>query len=296
MGHKHRWTPIKKGFPQRVCECGLMAVKELKIGKNTITLSPLGSSDDTMRFSSLGAPTTVSQLAMSPSSGSGRPLVRQGAVNRRLRMADEAFAKKFWRFNQNPGTLTITNVNSTATITTAGVGLVVSASGGQFISYSSAGDNGWANTAFDETQRQGFPTFVCFFRTGPVITSVNYHIGLVSSDPFVGTPHMGAVRFNTGAGDTFWTAVTGNGVSVTATSLGLAPVANTNYLVRIQFTTTGVVFQIATSAVQPASVTISSTLPGLTTLLGTFARVRALAGSRDIGISHVNIAENNPYL
>lgn len=296
MGHKHRWTALKKGFPQKICACGLIAVKELKIGKNTITMSPLGSSDDTMRYSAFGTPGTVSQLAMDPATGSGRPVTRQGQFARRLRLADEAFPKKFWRYNQDADTTSILNINSTATISVIGTPSVLSVTGGQFINYSSGGDNGWANTAFNETQRQGFPMFVAMIRTGPVVTSVNYHIGLVASDPLsTGISNMGVVRFNTGAGDATWMGVTGNGASVTAVSLGLAVTANTIYLIRIQFTTTGVGFQIASLAGTGNALGVS-TLPVSTALLGTFARMRALSGTREFGISHVAIAENNPYL
>jgi hypothetical protein len=298
MDHRHRWTPLKKGFPQKICACGLVAVKELRIGKNTITLSPGGNGDDTMRYSLFGTPGTVSQLAMDPSTGSGRPVTRQGQFARRLRLADEAIAKKFWRYNQDADTTSILNINSTATISVVGTPSVLSVTGGQFISYSSGGDNGWANTSFNETQKQGFPTFVAYIRTGPIVTSVNYHIGLTSSDPFTTNPSMGMVRFNTGAGDTTWMAVTGNGASAggtTAVSLGLSVTANTIYLIRIQFTTTGVGFQIA-SVSGTGNVLGVATLPVSTALLGTFARMRALSGTREFGISHVAIAENNPYL
>lgn len=288
MEHEHVWKPIKKGFPQRVCSCGVMAVSELKIGDNTITLSPGGSGDDTMRFSALGTPTS-SGMTVDPAAARGRPVVNQDGPIRRVRMADEPISKKFWRFNQNAGTTTILSVNTTATITTVGTPANLNSSGAQFIDYSGAGDLGWANTSFNETQRQGDVVMTAVIQLQS-IADVNCHVGFVSSDPFTTTPNMAAVRFNTGAGDTFWMGVTGNGASTTASSTGLAPAAGFTFLIRIQLGSGSPVFQVS-RLTGSGSTSIGATTPSTTALLGTFARLRPLAGSKNMAISHVNITE-----
>lgn len=70
--HEHRYVPIRHGYPQRICKCGAM-----KIGKNTITLSPGGA--DVLRWSTTQAATAAGDIGMNVTTG--RPSAFVGGVN-----------------------------------------------------------------------------------------------------------------------------------------------------------------------------------------------------------------------
>lgn len=56
--HKHRWVPIKPGYPQKICKCG-----ELKVGTNTVLLG------DLVRYSSTKLTDAAGQIGMDLANG-----------------------------------------------------------------------------------------------------------------------------------------------------------------------------------------------------------------------------------
>jgi hypothetical protein len=289
MNHEHDWQDLKAGFPQRICSCGLIKVKELFIGENTITMSPGGAGDDTMRWSGTGLVNALGEMTMDTTSG--RMVMRQDTEARRLRLADEPFPRRKWGFSQDPSTTTVLTMVATTTITTSGTASRLAVAGGDFIDYSSAGQNGWSNTAFDESQPQASPIITAVIRTGSSVADVHFFIGLVAADPIAGTVNGAGIRFNTGAGDTSWTAVNGNGGSITTSATGLAVAANTIYMLRTRVRSTGSSAFGVTNGTSSGFASISGTPPSATTAIGTFVRNSALAGTKAISISHAHISE-----
>jgi hypothetical protein len=110
------------------------------------------------------------------------------------------------------------NVSSTALNTTAGL---------DFIS----GDA--------ETEAQFGPDITFVMKTGPAstdVTNVRIWVGIFSVDPSGSADPAGhrlAFRFDTGAGDTVWQAVSKDGTTQGISSTGTSVTADTRYVMRI---------------------------------------------------------------
>ena len=288
MSHKHEWHALKPGFPHKICACGLIQVSELFVGENTITMSPGGAGDDTLRWSATGTVGSLGQLTMDTTSG--RMVMRQDTQTRRAILSDEPLPKRSWGFTQNAATTTVLSVKTSSTITTSGTAARLAVTGGDFIDYSGVGQNGWSNTSFDETQAQNTPILTAVIRTGSDVTSLHYFIGLVAADPITGTPNGAGFRFNT-ATDSFWTAINGNGSTITTSATTVSVAANTIYMLRIRPQSSGSSAFGVTNGTASDFASISGSSPSASTLLGTFVRMAPLSGSKAISISHAHVTE-----
>jgi hypothetical protein len=289
--HVHKWEALKRGFPQRVCRCGSLHATELKIGKNTITLSPAGVGD-VARWSATQNALAAGDIGMNVLTG--RPQAFIQGENRDLPFGDETYAdgrRRIWAIQQNAGLTTLSQVGfaTAPTVNTPGAAAVVHnvATGeGQFVEYSTGAtlnaDAGIISTAFSQSQRIYRYIYDLAMRTGPDIANVRFWLGLFSATPMasaVPAVSYTAFRYDTAAdGTAFWRCVTDSGTGAPTVTVTTTPIAvDTSYRLRIIWLTgtTTVLFFI--NGVQVASHT--TTIPATTTDLGHVEQVRALAAA-----------------
>ncbi len=126
------------------------------------------------------------------------------------------------------------------------------------------------------TYRAWEPEFVARIKTGASVADVRIWIGLFSGDPMGGSSpavHLAAFRFDTGAGDSNWTACTKDGSTLQTNDTGVAVAADTAYDLRIEYDGTNFYFWVNDAAL----ILEASNLPGATTGLYVYAEVANLA-------------------
>jgi len=286
--HVCRFVPIRRGYPQRICICGAM-----RVGANTITLSPAGVGD-VARWSASQAAVAAGDLAMNVSTGRARQFAL-GFSREMGSVVDGMGSRRQWGITQRVGETTLTEYGILAAdYAENGGATLVSTAGGQFNEYSTGaainGDAGVTGSPFVHTQRQFNPIFSAAFRTGALVTTVRFWIGLFSADPMASaTPavHLMGFRFDTGVDGTTWRAVTDNASGVpTVTDTTVTVSASTNYLLQVVANpaATSVLFFI--DGVLRA--THAATLPTATQDLGLNVQVRNIvAGARAINFSNL---------
>lgn len=155
----------------------------------------------------------------------------------------------------------------------------------------SGASSGVISAAFTYFRSDWNPKFSAYIKTAADITNIGYWIGMFSATPDNNpTPAISgcAFRYYTSAdGTAFWRAVTMDGASQTVTDTGVAIVLSTVYEFYIDVKSTGSVdFYINGVLVA----THTTTLPALTTTMGTGVRVTTLeALSKSIRWSRITI-------
>jgi hypothetical protein len=89
---KHRPIAIRRGYPQVICRCGSLGVRSLKIGENTIRMSPAGVGD-VIRWTGTQAAVATGDIGMA---ASGRPQVFVGGSNQQLAIVAETDSVLGW--------------------------------------------------------------------------------------------------------------------------------------------------------------------------------------------------------
>lgn len=64
---QHKTSPIRRGYPQVICKCGAIGVTDIKVGRNTISLSPGGT--DVIRWSATQLAVAAGDLGMDVATG-----------------------------------------------------------------------------------------------------------------------------------------------------------------------------------------------------------------------------------
>jgi hypothetical protein len=300
--HKHEWVPIREGYPQKICKCGVLRVLGIKSGKNTITVNPSPASQEVIRWTSYHNP-SVADLGMS---SNGRPTFSFGTstANEVQYAAGQAESSPglFTRWQTNPALTTVTTVGTTTTFTvTSGGAAAVSTALGTYgfgitcTAAASGGDGGFIPSAFTECRGEANPNITFVFRTGSDISSVRYWIGLFSGTPMAGSApavsHAG-FRYDTGVdGTAFWRCLTSAGGSQQSTTTTASATAGTTYVMRITSNGGGTwKFYVNGSGVASHSTTV----PATTTNMGPVLAIRTLAAStRTIIPCRVSIGQVN---
>lgn len=300
--HEHDWVPIKEGYPQKICKCGILRTPELKVGQNTVTLSP--AAVDVIRWSSSTAPTAGLDLGMS---SNGRPsflLGSGGVTEQRLALGVDDVQyniNKTWQTNpalttvQNAGTVTTMAfvVGSTPTsVSTANIGWGISDASVATIN----NDAGWSVSAFTDVKTEHVPNAMFTIRTGAVITAVRYWVGFFSATPMgSATPavHLAAFRYDTAAdGTAFWRCATAAGGAPQLTTTTSSIAASVSYDMRISCLSGSTRFFINGTAVAVHSTTV----PTSTQSMGPWAQVRTLDGNSKTIINYrVMIGQAFPW-
>lgn len=292
--HVHKFVPLKKGFPQKICSCGeVRGVSSLKIGKNTIDVGAAGAGD-VIRFTGSQAALAAGDLGMDNVSGRARAFIE--GEDRLIPHVDEVLGsgrRRMWGIQQNANLTTLSQIGfSTApTINTPGAGAAVhndSSGNGQFIEYATGAtlnaDAGWISTAFSQTQRIYRYIYDAYIKTGADITNVRYWVGLFSATPMASaTPaiHSTAFRYDTAAdGTAFWRIVTIDGVTTNAQATTQSIAANTVYRLRIVWLTGTATVRFLINGVDVGSSTTN--LPTTTQNIGHVEQVRALAAANKV--------------
>ena len=282
--HKHKWGVIRKGYPQRICKCGILRTPQLKVGANTITLSP--AAVDVIHWTTSGTP---SHRDLS-NNANGRPLFAVGDPTgsdvSEAAATNDANPLLFTRWQTNPAAITTTAVgtNTTMTVTspTAAVTIASTVHGyGTTVSSIAAAASvaAWTPSVFTETRGEQNPVLSIVFGTGATITTIRYWVGMFSATwaGSTSTPALSyaAMRYDTTTdGTVFWRCVTDSGTGTPqTTTTTLSVVASTVYRFRIicdSSTNTykfysGNVFLASHATTRPAVGTAMSPMPGLTT-------------------------------
>jgi hypothetical protein len=292
--HVHKFVPLRKGFPQKICVCGeVRGISAIKIGQNTIDVGA-GGAGDVIRFTGSQAALQAGDLGMD--NVTGRPRAFIEGEDRLMPSVDEVIGsgkRRMWGIQQNANLNTLSQIGYgiAPTVNTPGAAAAVhnDASGnGQFIQYATGAtlnaDAGWISTTFDQTQRIYRFIYDAFIKTGADITNVRYWIGLFSATPMASaTPaiHSTAFRYDTAAdGTAFWRIVTigGGTANVQATSTAIA--ADTVYRLRIVWLTGTATVRFYINGVDVGASTTN--LPTTTQNMGHVEQVRALAAANKV--------------
>jgi hypothetical protein len=280
--HKHEWVPIREGYPQKICKCGVLRALGFKSGNNTITINPSPATQEVIRWTSFHSP-TVGDLAMA---SVGRPSFAVGSATASdIQYAcgyGESTSALFTRWQANPALTTISGVGTGTAFTAEGTAATTAtATYGHGIQYTTAAalnsDGGWLAGAFTDARGEAQFNAVFVVRTGATITNVRYWIGLFSGDPMgSATPavSLAAWRYDTATdGTVFWRCCTGTGGAPQVTTTTLPVSASTNYVFRISSNGSGT-YKFFNGATGYAS--HSTTVPAGTTNMGPVSEVRTL--------------------
>ncbi|MGH7260550.1 MAG: hypothetical protein ACREI9_07685 [Nitrospiraceae bacterium] len=303
-GLPHEWEPIRRGFPQMVCRCGVLhSPGGVKAGRNTIEVGPVGLGD-VLLWSGAGQDAGgLGQLAMR--TNTGRPSFFMDGDFQGTMSPSETPPRRTWELQQNPNTAVVIGKGTTNLPTVEGTPAVLETNDGQFIQNTSlavvGSDAGWISTTFDDFRRQHNIQFDAIIRTG-LITNARYWIGLFSADPMgsaLPAVHFAGVRFDTSVPDAAWRFVTGDGVGTTV-AVGTSPIAaGTSYFIRIVAHPSGAgnVVRLSIGSILPSGMSfvfidnVLTTLPAAAQNLGYVAEVRTLdAVAKTIGISKISAA------
>lgn len=293
-GHIHKFVPLRKGFPQKICACGeVRGVSSIKIGQNTIDVGA-GGAGDVIRFTGSQAALQAGDLGMD--NVSGRPRAFIESEDRLMAHVDEVIGsgkRRMWGIQQNPNLNTLSNIGySTApTVNTPGAAAVVhnDASGnGQYIEYATGATlnaaAGWIAPTFDQTQRIYRYIYDAYIKTGADVTNVRFWIGLFSATPMASaTPAINATafRYDTAAdGTAFWRIVTIDGTTTNAQATTQSIAANTVYHFRIVWLTGTATVHFLINGVDVGS--SATNIPVTTTNMGHVEQVRALAAANKV--------------
>lgn len=93
--HEHKWASIRKGFPQKICLCGM-----LKVGTHTVLIG------DEVRYTSTIAPTAAGQLGMDLATGRAQQFV--GGAAQAVASLSDVSSSRTYVFT-SPDVLTITD-------------------------------------------------------------------------------------------------------------------------------------------------------------------------------------------
>jgi hypothetical protein len=292
--HVHKFVPLRKGFPQKICPCGeVRGVSSIKVGQNTIDVGA-GGAGDVIRFTGSQAALAAGDLGMD--NVSGRPRAFIEGEDRLMAHVDEVIGsgkRRMWGIQQNPNLNTLAQIGfSTApTVNTPGAAAVVhndSSGNGQFIEYATGAtanaDAGWIATSFDQTQRIYRYIYDVYVKTGADITNVRIWLGLFSATPMASaTPaiHATAFRYDTGAdGTAFWRIVTIDGTTTNAQATTQAIAANTVYRLRIVWLTGTNTVRFMINGTDFGSSTTN--LPTTTQNIGHVEQLRALTAANKV--------------
>jgi hypothetical protein len=292
--HTHKFVPLRKGFPQKICTCGeVRGVSSLKVGQNTIDVGANGAGD-VIRFTDSQVALAAGDLGMDNITGRPRAFIE--GEDRLMAHVDEISGsgkRRMWGIQQNANLATLSQVGfaTAPTVNTPGAAAVVhnDASGnGQFIEYATGAtlnaDAGWISSAFTQTQRIYRFIYDAYIKTGANIANVRFWAGMFSATPMASaTPaiHAAAFRYDTGADDTaFWRIVTIDGATTNAQATTTAIATDTVYRLRIVWLTGTTTVRFLINGVDVGSSTTN--LPTTTQNLGHVEQVRALAAANKI--------------
>lgn len=304
MDHVHKFTPLKKGFPQKICVCGeLRGISAIKVGKNTIDVGAAGAGD-IIRWSGTQAALQAGDLGMNVTSGRPSAFIDGEAKDLGYDDEGEAGKRRRWSVQQNANLTTISQVGfaTAPTVNTPGGAAAVhndAAGNGQYIEYSTTAvaniDAGWLSSAFSQSQRIYKFCYDAWIKTGADITNVRYWIGMFSATPMASaTPavHATAFRYDTGAdGTAFWRIVTIDGTTTNAQVTTQAIAANTAYRLRILWMAGTNTVRFYVNDVEIGNSVAN--LPTTTQNMGHVEQVRTLTtASKVIRIGGVQLAQN----
>ena len=295
-GHRHEWKPLLKGYPQLICKCGALRAKHVKVGKNTITMSPLGSSDNLMRFTTSGM-TLAAAGDMSVDTASGRP-VGFIANTRSLGLIEQPDQNRQWTWSADTGGTTIQNDGVLTTMSPGGTASVLRTNTGTFINYNrvGAGDYGiqtGTTIATSVTQTQYSPFMAAVIRTGSSVANTRFWICLAGSNVMLTASPSSTIgfRYDTSAGDSTWVAFTSGIASFNPQSTGVTVSPNTTYFLLFRCLTARADFWASAAGSTPSLVTSTSDFPTTVTTLNCFARGRPLVAGGDLAIGKISIME-----
>lgn len=301
--HVHRWAELRRGIALRLCKCGAVRtpVDGLKVGENTISLSPAGVGD-VMRWSASKTAVALGDIGMNKTTG--RMSFFINGDNRDIpfsgEMTDGGDRRRSWGIQVNASLTTINNSGFATAPTVNGTPSVINVATGEgtYIQYASAAglgsDAGWISTAFSQTQLIYEPFYDASVRASADISSQRWWVGLFSATPMASaTPAVSyaAFRYDTGAGDANWQCVTDNGSGVpTVTNSTVAVTGTTSYRLRIVILTgSGTVLFFINGVLRA---THTTTLPAVTTDLGHVEQLRNLvAAARSMRVGMVRVSQ-----
>ena len=300
--HKHKWEPLREGYPQKLCWCGAMKVQEIHAGTRTVSL---GSTVAT--FSGSTAPVVSGDMTVIDT----RLRSLTSADDLGARNVDEPSPLRIWQIAADPegtGTLiggpVIVQSGISATVTEEGFGQILSTSHGQYKRYRTAGgappqDAGIRSTSFTQTRPFFNPVFTCAFSSDLLSTPTRFWIGLTSADSMGANDGAGlniaAIHFLTGTSAS-WNAVTNDGSGTgTITASGFPFSAGSGIVITIQVTTSAVRFTFRTgTGGNPTTVSHTTQLPTLAGDLGFIAQARQLgAAVAGFGFRMVNLGQGD---
>lgn len=300
MPHVHDWSSLREGFPQLICKCGGLRAKHVKVGSNTITMSPLGTGDNLMRFTT-AAPSLTATGDISVDTNSGRPVVINGGLTRSLNMVDQPDQNRQWTWAADTSSTTVLLDGTASTLGAVGTPTLVRTSSGSFINYNSAGAGdfgpGRTGTTFTSavTQSQYSPYLAAYVRFGPgAVSNIRVWVALAGSDTMVTALPSSTLgfRFDSSGGDTTWVAYTSDSTTPNAQSTGITVAANTVYFLMMRCTTSRCDFWASVAGGTPTVTTSTSNFPTTVTSLNAVCLGRpTLAVSNDFGFSKFSVME-----
>lgn len=148
---------------------------------------------------------------------------------------------------------------------------------------------GFDSDSFDILQGRHLPTFYIRMKTG-ALDNARYFFGFTSAS-FTGNSdtlpgHGAAFRYSPGAGDTAWKGITRDGTTQAVSSDVAAIAANTEYLLKIRFAASNVIYFSVNGGTEVAD---GGNTPGASQGLGFMALVRPTSGSEVWGFSKMSI-------
>lgn len=297
--HKHEWVPIREGYPQKICKCGVLRALGIKSGNNTITINPSPLTQEVIRWTSFHNP-SVGDLGMN---AVGRPTFSNGTGNVLMAAGtrDANFTRTVsWATNPNATTITGSGTNTVMSTEGASVASTSLGSSGWGIQFTTTAalnsDAGWLAGAFTDARSEfGSILDITMRTTSTVGTNVRYWIGLFSGDPMgSATPavSMAAFRYDTSAdGTSFWRTCTSAGAGLQVTTTTSTITTGTTYNLRVVANGSGTWYFFVGGGL---IATHSTTVPAATTNMGIVAEVRTLdAVAKNIVVTRGSLICNN---
>ncbi len=291
--HQHAWVPIRKGYPQKICRCGAFKARDIKVGENTISFSPVGAGD-VARWSATAQPAAAGDLGMDVTTGRPRAFVSQTPRDLATTAEVVRSSRRVALYEFNPDSIVLAQYGDVVQAAT-GVPTSFEDATGEYINYDTGvvinSDAEWMTTLFTKTQRRWVPSYTAIFKTGTDITSSRSWIGLVSADPmpFPGSlVNSVSIAWDSVSDVTlFWRVKRGDGAAAVTFTTTEPIAADTRYVMVIDCSdTANVKFFINNVLV----LTAAATIPVLTANQGWIIGVRNLvAASRSIRIAKATL-------
>lgn len=291
--HKHEWKPLRRGFPQLICRCGALKARHVKVGKNSITMSPLGSGDNLLRFTTSGMVLAVAG-DVSVDIATGRPIAFL-ADTRSMGMIEQPDQNRMWTWSADPISTAIQS-DGVQTIAALGTPSLIRTNTGTFINYNTAGTLCGIRTGntftTSVTQPQYSPFVACVIRTGSSVSDTRFWVCLNAGDPTGTALPSSTVGFRCDRSiESTWKSYTSS-VSASTADTGITIAANTTYFMLWRLTTSRCDYWCSVAGGTPVLTSLTTNIPGAVTTQNFSALARRIGvPAVDIGVAKVSIME-----